>query len=1014
MKAKFPLLIIAISFLMSFFFFSTIVSADEIREQPEISKAGLTAMFEADKEYDNNELIIKFKPETTDAEKQKVLSSIEGTEISTMLNGKYSLVSLPKGSELLTVANRLLDQKIIEFVQPNYKVEKTYVPSDSGYKKQWHLPKIQMPKAWDITKGSSAITVAVIDTGLQTNHPDLAGKIVSPYDVITGKNSVPPHAHGTHVTGIIAASINQGGVAGIAPNVKIMPINVFIYDVTYDFTIAEAIIYAADKGANIINMSFAGGFYSYLQDDAATYAKNKGVTLIAASGNIGSESRMYPAALPAVIAVGATDSQDNITIFSNWGKHIDLVAPGENIYSTVPGSSYGNLSGTSMAAPVVSGVAALILSKNPVLSPDQVEEILKGSALDVGTRGWDRYYGYGRVDALKALQKTSTPMTAISSAATFTSTGTNKTSMSFSAQKGATVSVYVEKSKGTTIKKLINPKKWNGGKITATWDGKLDSGLYASSGSYTLVAKLSSGRENIYKTKTIKLTNQVKPTIKTGPSAVYSPESSSKLSLSYEVNQTTAITAKIYDSKNTLVKTVLTNKTVTAKTNKIEWDGTDSKGKKVKDGLYKLAVSGIGANKIKASTAYTAIKIESVKPTAQIDLLASPFKTDGTSKSALKVTVKEKVSMTTYVTTDKGVKVKRLTHNQTLNTGTATLKWDGKNDQGKWVAEGKYVYQTEVKDGAGNLLIAKSKVFALEDWRKPVVSSTKDFVYQEEGAVSFSYSLNKPVKVTIQLLKKGQVIKTIESGISKNAGANKFAWDGKDQAEKLLADGKYQYAITAVDKYKNSITYTGNMAMSVDPVEITYAPIISFYGSYFAGVGYYELSKDSTVTVEIYDSENTKLKTLQETYNKAGINFFVWNYYDEAGNKNFWENGLYYYVIKAKNFRGIETKVKGKITRNENPVWLVSHALSIAPAGNAQEHTELDFEVVVKAPATLSLYLYDDFRVNSRRHEAIYKLTKGTNKMTYINKSSNHKYYQIYYTDELGNEYLYKTGELTF
>ncbi|PSL40687.1 FlgD-like protein [Planomicrobium soli] len=834
---------------------------------------------------------------------------------------------------------------------------------------------------------------------------------MSPYDVIMDWTRIPAHPHGTHVAGIIAASINKTGVAGIAPNVKIMPINVFMYDIAYDFDIAKAIVYAADKGANVINMSLGSYGYSALQDDAVKYARGKGVVIIAAAGNNSTNARMYPAALPSVIAVAATDNKDKSAWFSNWGNHIDISAPGENIYSTLPASSYDYMSGTSMAAPVVSGVAALILSKNPFLSPDQVEDILAKSALDLWRKGWDEQFGYGRVDALKALQQTPAPMTAISSASTFTPTGTNKLSMSFTAQKGTTVSVYIEKTKGTTLKKLVNPKKWNGGKVTAAWDGKLDSGLYASSGSYTLVVKLTNGKETVYKTKTVKLTNKVKPTIKMGSSAVYSPESFNKLALSYDINQTTTIAARVYDSKNTYVKTVLYNKTVTAKRNKIEWDGTNSRGQKVKDGLYKLVVSGTGANKIKATNANVSIEVETVKPASQIDLLASPFKIDGTLKSALKVTLKEKVSITAYVATDKGAKVKRLIHNQTFNAGEALLKWDGKNDSGKYVAEGKYLYQTEVRDAAGNVRITKSKVFALEDRRKPVVSATKDFAYRKEGTASFTYTLNKPAAVSIQVLNGSKIVKTIESGKAKNTGANKFVWDGKDQAGNLLADGNYQYAITAADKYKNTHISTGNMIMALVPVEVTAPPIVNFYGGAYGGDVYYKLSQDASVAVEIYDSTNAKIRTIKAATRKAGLNHFNWDGIVDAGYYTYPEVEIYYYVIKAKNSLGNETAFKGKITKEEKPNWLKSHISFFTPSGDSWADAKLNLSIDVTEPTTMTLYAYDYYFYEKERNREVYNLAEGTNEISYRRDSLEVLFYVIEYKDQLGNEYIYEIDE---
>lgn len=1013
MKLKFSLSIGVASFLLSLSVFNGNVFAEELQVTPEIPKENISTMFEDQKDYSSNELIVKFKTGTIATEKKEALNAVQGTEISNLFKGEVSLVSLPKGNELETLAKQLLKQKAVEYVQPNYEVERTFVPKDSGYKNQWYLKKIQMPKAWDQTKGSSTITVAVIDGGVQTNHPDLKGKIVSPYDVVTGRTTVPADMHGTHVAGIIAASINKSGVAGIAPNVKIMPINVFQGSGADTYDIAEGIIYAADKGANVINMSLGSYYYSYITDYATTYAKDLGATIIASAGNDNSSSSTYPASLPSVISISATNNNDTITGFSNFGYNIDLSAPGQDIYSTISGSSYKYLSGTSMAAPVVSGVAALVLSKNPLLSPDQVESILTKSSIDLGTKGWDYYYGYGRVDALKALNQTSAPLSSISASSSFSATGKNKSSISFTAQKGKTVSVFVENSKGTVIKKIVNPKKWNGGKLSTSWDGKQDNGAFAASGTYTIAAKLTNGKENVYKKKTIKLTNKVKPTIKLGSSVVFSPAAQKKLTVSYDVNQKATITAKIYDSKNNLVKTVLNNKSVSSKTNKLEWNGTNTKNKKVKDGTYKLTLSGAGANKIKASNASMTIKIDTAKPSVQLALLSSPFKMDGTSKNAVKVTVKEKVSMTTYVTTDKGVKVKRLTNKQSISSGATTLKWNGKNDQGKIVSEGNYKYQTEIKDAAGNLQTVKSTAFALQDWQKPVVTATKDVSYKNKGNATFSYNLNKAAFVTIEIIDNGKVVRTIEKGVSKKTGANKFIWDGKDQAGNLLPDKKYQYKVTATDKYKNTNSYTGNITVSLTKVDVMYPTVVNYYGA--DSKIYYKLSQDAKVTIEIYDSYNDKVRTIESVSRKAGINSFAWDGYDDDGYYEYWDYEPYYFVIKAKNASDNETKVKGEINNDKDPNWLVSHGVSFTPvAGYEWEHSKLNLVIDVKEGVEMTLRVYDYFFDDYASDTKVFNLKNGKNNITYTKHDTSDMYYVLEYKDQLGNEYFYGIDEYDY
>lgn len=1014
MKFKSSFTLILFAFYLFLFTIPHSALADEIQGGPVIPEETTAVMFDYKKEFDSKELIVQFASAATAAEKQIALAAIQGTEVSSLLGGEFSLVSVPKGTTLLEAADILLKNKAVELVQPNYEAERTFTPSDSGYKNQWYLKTIQMPKAWDVTKGSANITVAVIDGGLQVNHPDLKGKIVSPYNAVTGGTTFAADPHGTHVAGTIAASINNAGVAGIVPNSKIMPINVFQGSRADMYHVAEAIVYAADKGANVINLSLGTYYYSAVVDYAVSYANQKGVVIVASAGNEDTSAYSYPAALPSVIAVSATDRNNQITNFSNYGYYIDIAAPGLDIYSTMPGSSYNYMTGTSMSAPIVSGIAAAVLSKNPLLNAAQVDSILTKSAVDVGQKGWDAFYGHGRVDAYKALQQTALPISNITASAAFAASGANKTYFSFTAQKGSTVSVTIQNSKGTVIKKLINPKTWNGGKLSASWDGKQDSGLYAPSASYTIVAKLTNGKESVYKKSTVKLTNKVKPTIKMATSAQFSP-TAGKLAVSYELNQTTTISAKVYDSKNALVKTLLSNKSVSAKTNKVEWNGTNSKNQKVKDGSYKLVVSGTGTNKIQASNAAMTIKTDNVKPTAQLTLLASPFKMDGQSKPAVKATFKEKVSVSTIVMTDKGIKVKQLTTKQAYNAGTVTLKWDGKNDKGKFAAEGNYLYQMEVKDAAGNILVAKSKVFSLQDWQKPVIQSNKDLLYNKAGNASFSYTLNKPAAVTIQILNNGKTARTIESAVSKKTGANTFIWNGKDQAGNVLPDGSYQYKITAVDKYKTSVSFTGNIKVALTSVKITFPTVVPFYGPDYGSDVYYELSHDSTVTVEILDSTNVKIRTVEQAARKSGLNHFNWDGLNDNGDYAYWDDEFYYYVIKAKNAAGSVTSVMGKISNMEEPDWLSSHFYSFIPSDlYPWENKELELSIDLKKPVTMQLYVYESAYSDMLLDQANYRLTAGINDITYTKKTTANSYYVISYTDPLGNEYIYGIDESDF
>jgi subtilisin family serine protease len=277
---------------------------------------------------------------------------------------------------------------------------------------------IKATLAWDVTTGSPDVIIAVIDTGIMTGHPEFAGKLVPGYNAIDGSSSVgdsPLIPHGTHVSGIAAANTNNAtGVAGVSWGSKIMPVKVLnIFGGGTETDIANGVIWAADNGANIANMSLGvPDGIPYFQN-ACAYAYNQGVLLVAASGNTPGAAIPPPARWPTVMAVGATDNRDQLASFTTTGPEMSVSAPGVNVYSTwmtlFGGATYSYQSGTSMAAPHVAGLASLALSVNPSLTNGQLWNIIEQSADDKGTPGWNPQFGHGRINALAAVLAASPP-----------------------------------------------------------------------------------------------------------------------------------------------------------------------------------------------------------------------------------------------------------------------------------------------------------------------------------------------------------------------------------------------------------------------------------------------------------------------------------------------------------------------------------------------------------------------------------------------------------------------------
>lgn len=271
---------------------------------------------------------------------------------------------------------------------------------------QYIITKSKLLEGFAISTGSSDVTVAVIDTGVEGTHEDLAGKMVGGFTAFNGGNAASdPNGHGTHCAGVAAAITNNNlGIVGVAPNARVMPVQVL--DSTgagSDSAVAAGIMYAADSSAKVLSMSLGGPGGSQALQSAVAYAISKGKVIAVAAGNAGNSSVSYPAGYPGVIAVSATDNADQKAVFSQFGSHISVSAPGVSIYSTFRGNGYQYMNGTSMACPAVAGLAALVLGYKPNLTPTQVKSAIENGSDDIGATGFDTYFGYGRINVQKTL-----------------------------------------------------------------------------------------------------------------------------------------------------------------------------------------------------------------------------------------------------------------------------------------------------------------------------------------------------------------------------------------------------------------------------------------------------------------------------------------------------------------------------------------------------------------------------------------------------------------------------------
>ena len=302
-----------------------------------------------------------------------------------------------------SVKKALEKRPTVEYVEENVTYETQLAPNDPYFDSQYAPQQVNAPSAWDTTLGSSDVTVAVIDTGADYTHEDLSGLYASDpgYDFVDDDGDPYPDSgatHGTHVSGCASADTDNGvGVTGVSDS---RMINGRCLDGSGGGSlsdIADGIQWAADQGADVINLSLGGGGYTETMKNAVSYAYDSGSLLVAAAGNDGRGSVSYPAAYEECVAVSALDPNEDLASFSNYGSRIEVAAPGVNVLSTTPSDGYEELSGTSMASPVAAGVAALGLAVDPGLSNQQLRQRLRETAVDVGLSSDEQ--GSGRVDA---------------------------------------------------------------------------------------------------------------------------------------------------------------------------------------------------------------------------------------------------------------------------------------------------------------------------------------------------------------------------------------------------------------------------------------------------------------------------------------------------------------------------------------------------------------------------------------------------------------------------------------
>lgn len=364
-------------------------------------------------QYEQKDIVVKV-PDTVSLSEIDTVVPGDRIRVVTVFNGhKYVLYKTNGQFEAERIVEMIKGNALVKGAELDNVYRIFAVPNDTYYAGYQYAPQVtNCEGAWDVSTGNSSLTVAVVDTGINGLHSELAGRVIAGYDyvsvtAISANSNSDDNGHGTHCAGIIGAAGNNGsGIAGVVWNVKLMPVKVLDSAGSgSNSQITAGIVYAVANGADVISMSLGGAEYSMAMADAVNYALSNGVVVIVAMGNDQRALINYPAYYPGVIAVGSTNAKDEISSFSTTGNHISVSAPGDNIYSlsSTDNNGYVCLSGTSMATPFVSGLAALLLSNDGTLTPPEIKSILEDSAVDLGAAGFDPVFGYGRVDAQAAI-----------------------------------------------------------------------------------------------------------------------------------------------------------------------------------------------------------------------------------------------------------------------------------------------------------------------------------------------------------------------------------------------------------------------------------------------------------------------------------------------------------------------------------------------------------------------------------------------------------------------------------
>lgn len=972
--------------------------------------------------YAEDELIVKYKP---NADVSNLAGKHGGNLAKKNDKIRIAKIKVPKGSDLNNKMKDMQADPSIEYVEYNYKTNIESVPNDPSYSEQWGIPKIKADQAWDNMSGGSPVTIAIIDTGVKSDHPDLTANVVAGYNTISDStNTEDDHGHGTHAAGIAAGKTGNGvGISGVSGNSQIMPIKAMgATGSGFTSDISEGVVWAVDHGAKVINMSLGTTSYSQVLQDAINYAYNQGAIVIAAAGNSNVSTNHYPAAMDHVVGVSATTTTDTKASFSNYGSYVDIAAPGTDILSTTFDGSYGYKQGTSMASPFVAGVAALVWSQRPTLTPGQLEQVLEASAKDIGTAGKDIYFGYGLVDALTALTQqvdtSSIGLTLLGDTPDpLSPTGSNTNKISFSLNESGAVTLKIYDSSNILVKTLLNNAQKTLGTNYALWNGKNESNVLVPSGVYTYKLDATDMAGNAANTLEGTITvDRTNPVISNFGVADPAFSSDGGLNFIYTLSEDSKVIVGVFNSSNQLIKSLVSNAAKSAGVNQFTWDGKNSSNVIVPDGGYTLKIDAYDQVNLKAVQQAFSLSVENHNPNIMaVSDSPDPFKVTGTTVNTIKYTLSENATVSIRIFDSSNSLVRSLL-NGPVTAGAKTITWNGKNDAGLLVPDGSYTYKIDAVDGA-NKSATQITGTITTDKTAPVIGSisigTNPFAPTGSSTTSISYSLSEKAKVTTTIYNSANaVVKTLQNGVLLEAGAQAVAWDGKNASGVLVGDGTYTVKITATDL----VGFTAAPVMQTMIVEKSNPTVTAVSDSPdpFRPTGTnvntikYTLSENANVVLKIYDSSNQLVKTLVNGPVTAGAKSITWNGKNDAG--AIVPTGTYTYTVDATDsFNKQALQVSGTIAVDITAPTISSITATPNPfTANGTNLLSTGYTLSESAKVTVSIYNSSNALVKTVITNALQ--AAGANTVTWNGKNSSSVLvsagtytYKITATDPVGN-----------